>query len=47
MKLAEAYGIKGYQASTNAEAEAALNDAIAHNGPTLIECQVHEDFIKI
>ena len=47
MKLAEAYGIKGYQASTNVEAEAALNDAIAHNGPTLIECQVHEDFIKI
>lgn len=47
MKLAEAYGIKGYRASTNAEAEAALNDAIAHKGPTLIECQVHEDFIKI
>ena len=47
MKLAEAYNIKGFYAETNAEAAQAIREAIAIDGPTLIECRVHEDFIKI
>lgn len=47
MKLAEAYNIKGFQASNNDEAISAIQKAMAYNGPTLIECQVDKDFIKI
>ncbi|MGL4607791.1 MAG: biosynthetic-type acetolactate synthase large subunit [Eubacteriaceae bacterium] len=47
MKLVEAYGIKGFDVSSNEEFENVLPEAIAHNGPTLIQCRVHPDFIKI
>lgn len=47
MKLADAYNIKGYRASTNQEAVSAIKKAIEQNGPTLIECQVDKDFIRI
>lgn len=47
MKLAEAYGLKGYRVDSNDMVEVALRDALAHDGPTLIECSVHEDFIRI
>ncbi|MDO4287686.1 MAG: biosynthetic-type acetolactate synthase large subunit [Eubacterium sp.] len=47
MKLAEAYNIKGFRAENNEEAREAIRQAIAIDGPTLIECRVHEDFIKI
>lgn len=46
-KLSEAYGIKSFRATNNEEAEQAMKAAIEYEGPTLIECLVHEDFIKI
>ncbi|WP_236979913.1 MULTISPECIES: oxalyl-CoA decarboxylase [Mycobacterium] len=36
--LAEAFGGKGYHATTPAELEAALTEALASNGPGLIDC---------
>jgi len=47
MKLAEAYGIKGYKVDNNADFEKIMPEAIKHKGPTLIQCQVHPDFIRI
>lgn len=47
MEIAKAYAIKGYRASTNEEALDAIKDALAQPGPTLVECQVNEDFIHI
>lgn len=47
MTLAKAYGIQGFHAETTEEAESAIAQAIAHKGPTLVECMVHEDFIRI
>lgn len=47
IKLAEAYGIKGYRAENDEEAMYALDEAIAHDGPTLVNCLVHEDFLRI
>lgn len=47
MTLVKAYGIPGYHAETNEEAEAAIREALAHKGPALIECMVNEDFIRI
>lgn len=46
-KLAEAYGIKAFRATNNEEARAALAEAVTIPGPTLINCVVHEDFIRI
>ena len=40
IKLAEAYGIKGILAKTEAEAETALKEALETNGPVLIDCRV-------
>lgn len=47
MKLAEAYDIKGFKVSKNEDFEKVLPQAIAHQGPTLIQCEVHPDFIRI
>ncbi len=47
MKLAEAYGITGFHAETTDEAAAAIESALALQGPTLIECMVSEDFLRI
>lgn len=47
MKLAEAYGIKGFKVDNNADFEKVMPEAIKHQGPTLIQCQVHPDFIRI
>ena len=47
MKLAEAYGIKSYKVDKNADFNKVLPEAIKHQGPTLIQCQVHPDFIRI
>lgn len=46
MKVAEAYNIKGYTAKSNKEAIAVIKDAISHQGPTLIVCHVHPDYIR-
>ncbi len=47
MKLAEAYGIKSFKVDKNEEFNKILPEALKHQGPTLIQCQVHPDFIRI
>ncbi len=37
-KLAQAFGARGVRCHTPAELEVALREAMAHNGPTVIEC---------
>jgi len=43
VKVAEAYGIKGWRAKTYEEAEQAIAEARAHKGPTLISFHVDPD----
>ncbi|HQV68283.1 MAG TPA: biosynthetic-type acetolactate synthase large subunit [Thermoflexales bacterium] len=43
VKLAEAYGICGFRATTVKEAREAIRQARAHNGPTLIEFVVEQE----
>ncbi len=38
--LAEAFGGKGYHVTTATELQAALSEAVASNGPALIDCQL-------
>jgi oxalyl-CoA decarboxylase len=38
--IAEAFGGKGYHVTTPAELEAALTEAIASNGPSIIDCEL-------
>jgi oxalyl-CoA decarboxylase len=38
--IAEAFGGKGYHVTTPAELQAALTDAIASNGPSVIDCEL-------
>jgi oxalyl-CoA decarboxylase len=38
--IAEAFGGKGYHVTTPAELEAALREAIASNGPSIIDCEL-------
>ncbi|MCV7199220.1 oxalyl-CoA decarboxylase [Mycobacterium angelicum] len=38
--LAEAFGGKGYHVSTPAELESALTEALASNGPAIIDCEL-------
>ncbi|WP_420534729.1 biosynthetic-type acetolactate synthase large subunit [Acetobacterium tundrae] len=47
MKLAEAYSIKSYKVDKNEDFIKVLPEAIKHQGPVLIQCQVHPDFIRI
>ena len=47
MALAKAYGIKAYSVKNNKEFDGLLPDILAYKGPTLIECHVHPDFIRI
>lgn len=42
-KLAEAYGVPGYKARTENEAERVIAEAFKHSGPTLIEFDVVEE----
>ncbi|QIQ01451.1 oxalyl-CoA decarboxylase [Streptomyces liangshanensis] len=39
-KMIEAFGGKGYRATTPAEVTAALNEALASGGPALIDCEI-------
>lgn len=39
-KLAEAFGGKGYHVTNPAELESALSDALASNGPAIIDCEL-------
>jgi acetolactate synthase-1/2/3 large subunit len=43
VKLAEAYGVKGLRATTNEEAQKAWQEALATDGPVLIDFQVRKD----
>lgn len=43
VKLAEAYGIKGYRVSTHAQLKAVLDLIKKIDGPALIECEIHPD----
>lgn len=44
MKLADAYGIKGYRIENDEEIDEVLRNAYSSNEPCLIECKVHPDF---
>ena len=46
-KIADAYGIKSFEANTTEEAIEAVKEAVKINGPTLIQLHVDEDFIRI
>ena len=43
VKLAEAFGAKGYRATTPAEFKAALAEAMQQKGPTWIDCRIGKD----
>ncbi len=43
VKLAEAFGAKGYKAETLAEFKTAFADALKQNGPVWIECAIDKD----
>jgi acetolactate synthase-1/2/3 large subunit len=43
VKLAEAYGVKGLRATTNEEAQQVWQEALATDGPVLIDFQVRKD----
>ncbi len=43
VKLAEAFGGKGYRATTPAEFKAALADAMKQHGPSWIDCRIGKD----
>jgi acetolactate synthase-1/2/3 large subunit len=43
IKLAEAYGIKGYRIKANEEVEEVLKEALALNQPVVVECDISRD----
>lgn len=43
VKLAEAYGVKGMRASTPEEAEAVWAEALAHDGPVVVDFRVAQE----
>ncbi|KQL48623.1 acetolactate synthase catalytic subunit [Brevibacillus choshinensis] len=43
VKLAEAYGVKGLRASTPQEAEAVWAEALAHDGPVVVDFRVAQE----
>ena len=43
VKLAEAFGAKGYRATTPAEFKTALADAMKQHGPSWIDCRIGKD----
>lgn len=43
VKLAEAYGVKGLRASTPEEAEAVWAEALAHDGPVVVDFRVEQE----
>ena len=43
IKLAEAFGGRGFRATNIAELRAALGDALQRTGPALIDCQIDKD----
>ncbi|MCB2075606.1 MAG: acetolactate synthase 3 large subunit, partial [Novosphingobium sp.] len=43
VKLAEAYGWKGIRISSQAELDEGIQAMIDHDGPVLVDCQVHNE----
>jgi len=43
IKLADAYGIKGFRIYSNEEVEDVLKKALAMNEPVVVECDIHPD----
>ncbi|HHU48827.1 MAG: biosynthetic-type acetolactate synthase large subunit [Caldicoprobacterales bacterium] len=43
LKLADAYGIKGFSISSNQEVERVLKEALSLNEPVLVECDISPD----
>lgn len=43
VKLAEAFGMKGYNVRDKEDVEEVFAKALAHKGPVLINCEIHED----
>lgn len=43
VKVAEAFGVKGLRINTNDEIEATVKEALATNGPVLIDCRISPD----
>ncbi len=43
VKLAEAYGAKGFNVTTNEELEGALAQALASDGPVVLNCEIDRD----
>jgi acetolactate synthase-1/2/3 large subunit len=43
VKLAEAFGAVGWRCTNPAEFKEALQKALAHNGPSVIECVIDRD----
>jgi acetolactate synthase-1/2/3 large subunit len=44
MKLADAYGLKGYRISHNDDIDSVLNEVFSKDEPCFVECKVHPDF---
>ncbi len=43
VKVADAFGVKGLRINTNDEIEATIKEALATNGPVLIDCRISPD----
>lgn len=43
VKLAEAFGVKGYNITTQAELEPVLREALSQDGPVLVNCVIDKD----
>ena len=44
LKLADAYGLKGYRISHNDDIDSVLNEVFSKDEPCFVECKVHPDF---
>lgn len=43
VKVAEAFGVKGMRINTNDEIEAVVSEALAYDGPVLVDCRISPD----
>ncbi|MFR6064689.1 MAG: biosynthetic-type acetolactate synthase large subunit [Eubacterium sp.] len=43
VKVAEAFGVKGMHINKNEEIDAVIKDAVAYNGPVVIDCRISPD----
>lgn len=43
VKVAEAFGVKGMRINTNDEIDAVLKEALAYDGPVLVDCRISPD----